>query len=240
MHTAMAVFCFKKLQTALRLSLVFKNEREAKKLSIKDVAQGLQIPAKYLTALEEGKFATLPKAKPYRLAYVKSYARILGLPPEICAAEFVEERGLEDISAARHPLTNLKQLPFASWSIFIRNAVIGTASLLVVVYLGWQVRQSFEPPELIVFTPEDGQVVTQAAALVQGQTAKEAVLTVNGQDVVVNNQGRFEIHLDLSEGLNTIAVSAARNQHGRSGKRALILRHIIVKPKVKQEITLRR
>ena len=75
----MSIFCFKKLDPSLRLGERFKQHREAAGLPIEQLSEKTHIQIKYLEALECGAFPELPKARAYRLAYVREYAAQLGL-----------------------------------------------------------------------------------------------------------------------------------------------------------------
>ena len=92
-------------------------------------------------------------------------------------------------------------------------------------YLLWQVNGILQPPKLFVFSPNEGSVSNKLTAIVQGETEKEVHLTVNGKEARPNDKGRFEIILDLSNGVNTITISATR----KHGKMATVIRHVIVK-----------
>jgi cytoskeletal protein RodZ len=58
-----------------------KEEREKKQLSLEDIQQETKIQKRYLKAIEEGRFETLP-GKFYARAFVKNYAEVVGLDPE--------------------------------------------------------------------------------------------------------------------------------------------------------------
>lgn len=221
--TTMTVFCYKKITAPVRLGDIFKTAREARNLTIKEIAERLQIQSRYLQALEDSAFSKLPKAKVFRLAYVREYAKELGLPTDSAVEKFLAEAGLENTKVA-HPRRAIKIWPFASVSIFIRNLVVITGAILFVVYLGWQVHGVLQPPRLTVYSPLDGYVSNQPSAMVQGETDRETQLTVNGQDIMVNQQGRFETKVDLTTGLNTLTISATK----KHGKTTTIVRHLVV------------
>ncbi|WP_088188798.1 helix-turn-helix domain-containing protein [Desulfosporosinus sp. FKA] len=55
-----------------------RKARETKGIELKDVEEVTKIRTKYLQALEEGNFGILPGGV-YAIAYLRSYARFLGL-----------------------------------------------------------------------------------------------------------------------------------------------------------------
>ncbi len=79
---------------------------------------------------------------------------------------------------------------------------------------------------LRVTSPEDEAVVTAASLQVTGETTPDAVVTVNGQIVEVDADGRFQATLSLKEGPNVIEVLAS----DFSGNQAQELRTVIFVP----------
>ena len=220
----MTIFCYKKVTPPMRLGEIFQKAREEKNLDRRAFVRLTQIPEKYLIAIEEGKFNFLPKAKAHRLAYIRSIAKVLELPADECIVQFEKEAGLDNADLA-HPLRSIKLFPIATISIFIRNLAIASLAIFFVGYLGWQVRGVLQPPYLAVFTPVEGNVVTSPRPNILGETEKETRLTVNGQEIMVNEQGQFSADVDLSGGVNTIQISATK----KHGKTTTIVRHVVVR-----------
>jgi hypothetical protein len=93
-------------------------------------------------------------------------------------------------------------------------------------YLTWQIRGILEPPALTVFSPAEGTVITSASTLVEGITEAESLLAVNGQEVVMNKDGKFQAELNLVTGLNTITIASTKKKHRKT---TTITRHVIVR-----------
>lgn len=220
----MAVFCVKNLESLLRVGERLKKAREEKQLSLEDVYKKNRIPLKYLEAIESGRFKELPQAKAHRLAYIREYAETLNLNPASFLYQFSQESDLTN------EISTLPRRPGKLWaqrsiSNIFRNIAIAVLLLGFVGYLTWQVNGILQPPKLTVFTPADGYISGKLTALVQGETEKEVRLTINGKDTMPNNNGRFEIPVDLSNGVNTITISAIK----KHGKVTTVTRHVIVK-----------
>lgn len=220
----MAVFCVKNLESLTRVGERLKKAREQQRLNLDDIYKKSRIPLKYLEAIELGNFKELPQAKAHRLAYVREYAEALNLNPASFLYQFTQESNLTNYTPT-HPRRALKLWPFNSLPNIFRNVAAAVLLLGFLGYLTWQVNGILQPPKLSVFTPADGYVSTKPVTLVQGETEKEVQLTVNGKDVMPNDNGRFEIAVDLSNGVNTITISAIK----KHGKVTTITRHIIVK-----------
>ena len=222
----MAVFCFKKiLSSTPRIGELFKASREEKKYSLADVSGTTRIPEKYLVCLEQGSFAALPRARAHRLAYVRAYAEFLELSSEACSDQFAREEGLQNADMI-HPLTQMKYFPFSSVGIFLRNSVAACLILIFAGYLSWQIKGVLEPPSLTIYSPVEGAVVTKPSTLVEGVTEAESKLAVNGQEVIMNSDGKFQAELNLMTGLNTITITATKKKHGKT---TTITRHVIVR-----------
>lgn len=223
----MTVFCYKKLDATVRLGDRFRLQREALGLDIITASNRTHLATKYITAIEAGNFLQLPKARGYRLAYIREYATELGLPANDCLDQFSREDGLEDAQQI-HPKRDIRWLPFSSISIFVRNIVFVGGALLFLGYLAWQIHGILQPPKLLVYSPLEGFVLGQPTTIVQGEAEKESRLTVNGQDVMVDEAGRFEAKIDLSTGVNTITIQATK----KHGKTSTVVRHLVVKQPV--------
>ncbi len=76
---------------------------------------------------------------------------------------------------------------------------------------------------LRVTAPQNESVVTTAVIQLTGETAVDAVVTVNGQIAEVDATGRFQVTLTLAEGPSTIEVVAS----DFSGNQAQELRTVI-------------
>jgi transcriptional regulator with XRE-family HTH domain len=220
----MALFCVKNLEPLRRVGERLKKTREEQNLSLEDIFNLTRIPLKYLEAIEAGRFQQLPQAKAHRLAYVREYAEALHLNPASILYQFSQEADLNNYAPV-HPVRVLKLWPLNSLSNIFRHIAIGVLLIGFVSYLAWQVKGVLQPPKLYVYTPIDGYISNKLGALVQGETEKEVRLTVNGKEAMLNNQGKFELPIDLSNGINTITISAIK----KHGKTTTVTRHIIVK-----------
>lgn len=219
----MSIFCFKKLSPPVRLGERLRRAREAADFNLAQAAANCNVPEKYLAALESNRFTELPKAKVYRLSYLSEYARLLKLKEKPLFIQFIKEGGLKDLPEVS-PEPSAKQ-PRISWPLLARNLFLAAGVLLLLGYLGWQVRNVLQPPRLEIFFPPEGYVTNKANITLEGETEKECRLTVNGGEITVNDQGRFQPTIDLTNGVNTIIITATK----KHGKTATITRHVVVK-----------
>ena len=66
------------------------------------------------------------------------------------------------------------------------------------------------PPKLTVTTPVDGTTLYQSPVVVQGETDKDATVTINGKIVTVEADGSFATSVTVQQGENVIKVIASR------------------------------
>lgn len=221
----MAMFCLKNLDPLIRVGERLKKTREQQLLSTEEVSKKTRIPLKYIHAIEAGHFSDLPATKAHQLAYVREYAHILQLNPASILYQFSQESNLTAL-----PTIHPKQ-GFSLWRINSLSHVFKFAAITVLLtgfvgYLAWQINGVLQPPKLYVFTPLDGYISNRLGTTVQGETEKEVRLTINGKEAMLNNQGKFELPIDLSNGVNTITISATK----KHGKTTTVTRHVIVRP----------
>lgn len=219
----MSVFCVKPIAPAERLGTRLKEAREAAELSLDAVSSTTHVPLHYLECIERGLFNKLPKAAVFRRAYIKEYALAVGLSADACVEQLIREAGLADTKTI-HPRTRITFAPFATFSLAVRAAVLASVVLLFTGYLVYQIRGVLQPPRLALFAPLEGEVTHGLSTVIAGQTEPEVALTVNGQELMVNDQGGFATKIDLAPGVNTIVLSATK----KHGKMSTLTRHIVV------------
>ncbi len=218
----MSIFCYKKIDTSKNLGWELKTARENKGISIQAAVQKTHVPLKYLEAIENNRFFELPKAKSHRQAYVRELCKLYNLDFEVISYKFNCEGGLKFLSKHYFPKIDPNNLqPF---SLFIKNIALISFVLFFVVYLGWQIHGIITPPKLIVYSPIEGQLSNRAETAIQGETDKESQLQVNGKEIKVNEQGKFNDVILLSNGVNTITLSTTK----KHGKTTTVTRHVVV------------
>lgn len=222
----MSIFCIKKLEAPESVGSRLKHKREQLGEQPNAVAIRINVAEKYLIALENDDYKELPNTKAHRRAYLKKYALAIGLSPSTLWRQFVHENGLGDVQSG-HPAQALKNIRFDSLASLIRNISIAAIVIIFAGYLIWQIRGILTPPRLIVYTPMDGAIANHLNTTVQGVTDKECQLSVNGKNIMIDEQGKFSTEIGLAPGVNVIKISAIK----KHGKTTTIIRSVIVKDK---------
>lgn len=228
----MSIFCYKKIDTSKNLGWELKTAREAKGLTMIEAVHQTHVPLKYLEALENNRFFDLPKAKSHRQAYVRELCKLYNLNFETISYKFNCEGGLKFLARCYFPKAdnyNLQPL-----SLIVKNLAFISSIFLFVVYIGWQIHGIVTPPKLIVYSPIEGQLSNRAETAIQGETDKESQLEVNGKEIKVNEQGKFNDVILLSNGVNTITLSTTK----KHGKTTTVTRHVVVMVKEPARVSL--
>ena len=91
-----------------------RRAREARGLTMDDVAKETRVARRYLAALEDETLATLPGG-PYSRAYLRTYAKVLGLDAKQLLSDYAAEESLqhaevdEDLDSINRALDERRQ-----------------------------------------------------------------------------------------------------------------------------------
>ncbi len=204
------------------LGQVLKRYREAADLKIEQVEKETKISRRMILAVENDNYADLPDEL-YTKNIIRTYAKFLSLDYNKLLVLYEQdkkkpskkEKNSKDSSKIRVYLTPQR----------IRLALIALAILILFIYLGGQLNQIFEAPELIVNQPAQDLIIDKNFIEIKGKTEKEARVFINEKEVFLDPQGAFKATLDLQKGLNIIKISAAK----KHGKEKVIFREVLVR-----------
>lgn len=195
-----------------------KEARIRKKYSKVKVEAETKIKKEFIEAIEDENWELLPEF-PVVVGFVKSIAQILGLNQNQVLAFLRRDYPPKKVNINPKPDLMSK----FSWSPKLTFfAVIIFILLSVFTYLGYQYFNFIRPPNLQVISPKEGQIVTTNEVKVLGKTTSEAVVKVNNQPVLVDEDGNFSTTIDIFAGTEEIEVKAI----SRSGKETVIIRKI--------------
>lgn len=175
-----------------------REAREAKGLSVEDIAAQTRIPTRHLSSLEDSDWDKLPAAT-YSIGFAKNYANAIGLDRNEIGEQLRAEMGGARPSYA-HPEVYEAADPARTMP---KGLVFGALALLVVVVLAftWLNNRSLEPDEAIAQSdnvsvpapastptaPPPAPVAAQPVAL----TATEAVWVQVKDGAVMLKQGEM-------------------------------------------------
>lgn len=205
----------KKEEGPQTLSQRLKKARESSGFSLKKFAEISKIQLGYLEQLEEGRYKKLP-AFVYIRGFLKKYCQILNLPPDEILGQIQNE--FKAVSS-KNEKEILKLPSLSSPKIIItpkriRWAVIAIIFLAILSYLVYQLDYLIAPPRLVLDYPAQDLTINSSSIRILGQAEYSVKLTINGQQIFVDNDGRFSQEINLSPGLNTLQIEAV-NRFGR-------------------------
>ncbi|MFA5022065.1 MAG: helix-turn-helix domain-containing protein [Patescibacteria group bacterium] len=225
----MASFSFKEISNPPRLGEQLKTVRQKLGIDLSQAAREINISVKYLQALETGQYQDLP-GEVYAKSFLKVYTKFLGLDFDELGSLYESEQkvyaktknsGANDF---KKPVERISRLHLIVTPRLVRGIIIGLLALACLTYLGIKIKMIVTPPALTVISPVDNLVTDQNFIAVVGQVEKEATLEVNGQQVLVDQNGNFSETIDLQSGTNVIEIRAEK----RHGTQTKIYRQVVV------------
>lgn len=193
-------------------------KRIASGYDIRDVEKSIRIRAKYIEAIESGNYDKLPPDVFVR-GFIKNYASFLKLDPEKVLKTYEKERGLiENVKKATSKAPIVKPIDAPKIVITPKTIIVSTVvliALIIVSYIGWQVRILTAPPDLALDSPGNNVNVSSDSLFVSGKTDTGATLFVNDVEIGVDQDGSFKEKVSLQNGVNTIKVKA-QNKLGKT------------------------
>lgn len=199
-----------------------KETRLKRKLTIDTAAAALRIPPNHLIALEEGNLSIF-SAEVYAKGAYKKYASYLEINCRDSWHAFL--RSLAN-TRRRVPL----KLPLPStWlqrvltpsGVLVLSIALGV--LLVAGYISLQVSSFVRLPDLIVSQPAEA-ILSGSEVLVQGSTEATAEVRINDENILLNQENKFEYMLPLKSGINVLRIEAK----GASGRTRVVTKHLLV------------
>ena len=199
----------------------FNSKIRERGLTLKKLSELSGITLKYLEYLSAGNFEALPSA-PYFRGYLEKLGRILDFDytewwQNIKKEEVVKISGTED----RLPKN---RFALSSPGKFIWPAII---LLLVVFYFGARFSKIFGEPQVLVAYPTEAFTnIASQKIVVRGELKDGDKLVINGEVVVLRDDGTWEKNILLEPGLNTIEIKAKKFL----GRETRIIRQVLYKP----------
>ena len=214
----------KKLDRSKTLGERLKITREELGVSISEAAQEVKIQKNYLVALEEGDYSSLP-GPVYIESFLKKYAEYLGVSSDFVLSLYnqhekkIYKEGYKQIFSPKP-----KELPKELITpILIRRILIGLVIVAALTYVGFEVSKIFSPPKLVISSPGDFITVSDNILQIVGTTDSAAILTINGREVLINENGSFSETISLKEGINDIIISSIKEK----SKATSVTKHIL-------------
>ena len=196
-----------------RLGEALRAERERMGLTLEQAAEDTRIREKFLRALENGDYQTLPGTV-YTKGFLRNYAGYLRLDPDELIRQFQTERGTPDAPRSFEPMK-----PIMRRSVILTPAVLVPVAVLAAValflaYLYYQFTTFAVPPRIEIDEPAGDAIVQTAEYTVRGRTVPDAkAITIRvlpgGEtisDVRPAADGSFSARVPLTPGANHVEI----------------------------------
>ncbi|MBI2019831.1 helix-turn-helix domain-containing protein [Candidatus Daviesbacteria bacterium] len=205
---------------------ILKETREAKFYTLDEIEKITKIRKELLEALEADQYNKLPPST-FVQGFIKNYGKFLGLDPHkllaIYRREFSDKKNPPRILES---FTNpVDKKVFKITPAKFLGAIILILLLTFFAYLWFEYRFLTESPFLVVEQPTNQQSIEKKEVVVSGRTDPEAKVSINNQEIHVDIYGKFSQEIQLTEGSNTILITAI----GKSGKMTKIERVVFLK-----------
>ncbi len=199
------IFTEKNLNIDEKIGERLRQKRTVLNLSLNYTAKKTGIKLEYLIAMENENFDVLPKGL-YRKNFLLKYANFLKINPK----EFLNKSPFnkKQIDDGHNPFSR-KKLSKNNFLVFpkiIRTIIIISIILAFFSYLFFFLIKAREVPELIIFHPETDILINENNIEVRGKTDPEAQLSINGNLIVLENDGHFSSDITLTKGINKIII----------------------------------
>lgn len=199
---------------------ILKDARVEKRLSLVQLENVTKIKSGFIDAIEKGNWDALPPF-PTVLGFVKSIAIALLVNENMAVAVFKRDYPPKKLRISPKPDVVNK----FTWSPKLTFTIgVGAILFILLGYLGIQYVRFISPPSLTIESPKDGQLITNGNVDVFGVTSSDVKITVNNQPVIVSDDGKFNVSLEVVPETHEIVVQAS----SRSGKITTVRRKINV------------
>lgn len=193
--------------------------RRKKKISLERAEEETKIRLKYLQAIENDHFRSLP-SRVYVIGFIRRYSEYLGINPDESVREYKQSFG------RNHKITKFAFKSAAQ----TRNKLIVTPKLLVTVsavllvlavvtYLAISIARFSKPPTIDIIAPTQTSV-EQKDLVIEGKTSDNASIEINSQAVNVDESGNFSQKVELTLGVNIFQINA-KNRIGKQSSKVL-------------------
>lgn len=200
-------FTHRKIKSLKPLGEILKNARKKKELTIDQAEEETKVRARYLEALEQGRFEDLPESV-YAIGFLAKYAEFLELDKESLIAQFNQERGRTPEKSRLMVERRIKEPLFQITPRFLVIVGIVVVLLGILGYISYSVHNLTAPPNLEIASPSSDQIITADTVEIVGKTDEGTTITINNQPVYIDNRGNFQQEVKLTPGLNSFEIHA--------------------------------
>lgn len=203
-----------------KIGQILKDARVRKNYSLKKIEEITRIKSNFIDLIEKEKWGVLPPF-PTVLGFVKNLSTPLGIDENMAVAVLKRDYPPKALNINPKPDVS-SRFAWSPRSTFVVGIIL--VILLVFGYLGFQYIGFISPPRLTLDSPKENQIIDGTNVLVFGSTELDAKIIVNNQPVLVDDNGKFNVSINIARETKEITVKAI----SRSGKETTVSRKINV------------
>jgi len=206
-------FITKKVVSHQTVPETLRKTREEQELNLVEISQKLNIQHKYLAALEEGVYESLP-GEVYAQQWLRSYGKFLDLDIRWLVKEYNREKGLQ-MQFTGFDRPSIEKTNWLAWLTpkTMRMTSIVIITIAFMFYIGLGVYNIIKPPSLLIHEPHNNITTNSRLITISGVTDPEIKLTINNELILADINGDFSKDINLSLGLNILEITAVK-KHG--------------------------
>lgn len=182
--------------------------RKRRKISIAALSQKTKIKPRYISAIEREEWQVIPNFA-IATGFVRNIAGVVGIDPETAVA--ILRRDFQE--QPKHTFTQPRALWTPKTTVILLSIVVAFA---LIFYLARQYLTYVAPPPLYAEAKRNGESVE-----IFGKTDKEASVLINGEPVLVEEDGAFKISFTASSGQFLTVEALSRS--GKATKKEIIV-----------------
>jgi len=193
---------------------ILKQERLKQNITLAEIEKKTHIRAKFLQAVESNDWQ-LFSSKIYIIGIIRSYSKILNLDVKKMLAFFrrdyekVEDTKFKKRVASRFLHSESKKFSLIGIALLV---------LLFLSYFLYQLKLYFSPPQVTILAPQVKEFRREDRVKVIGKTEKEAIITILGERVYQDSEGKFEYNFPLLKEKNELTIEVV----GANGKKTVV------------------
>jgi DNA-binding XRE family transcriptional regulator len=185
---------------------VLRQERQKQDKDIADLAQKIKVREEYLKALEKDDYQSIPGGAPIITGVLSVYSQSLGLDTIKMSAIFRRDYQGNPTSVLPKELQEKNNI----WTP--AHTIVAAGIILAILAGFFYYSRSFlldGAPVLRLSSPKEGEVVVGQEIVVQGRVRRGDVVAVNGEKILLEENGSFETTVDCQQGENLLLIEAA-------------------------------
>lgn len=191
---------------------LLRDKRILKELSLEDVSKKTKIKVEFLEAIENSDYTRLPSST-FAKGFLRNYATFLYLNPDTMVAMF--RRDFTQNSKGEIIPRGLVEPVGSKPRFFSVSLILTTIAVVAFVgFLGIQLISWWSLPKIKLIQPQNNDTYGEKVTF-KGVADNDATVKVNGQLVILDQNGQFTLDLIFPSGTHSVIIEAT-NRRGKS------------------------